>query len=285
MLLSLCIPTFNRPGSIEILLDSIEKCSGYKDKIEIVVSDNSENVETEALIREFEGRSGFKVIYSRNEQNIGFTDNWRRCIQLSTGDYCLTSGDDDLISLDSLVRVIRILEKGENGILDAVILDSKVQGDSVVENYSVDMYCTNFRFFHTTFIGNIVFRREVFNTVLPKNVYTVYPHFEIFLLLLSRDNRVCLTSSSIVIDNHQNRPWVNKQVPYTAVDIPRLINECVEHLSISNKFRFLRLFVPSMLKYLFRYESYRSLLVGFDSGLRLSRARLCQLYFRIIILK
>ena len=111
MLLSICIPTYNRPGLIELLLDSIEKCRRYNDKIEIVVSDNSENTETEVLIREFKCRSRFKVVYFRNERNIGFTDNWRRCIQMSSSDYCLTSGDDDIINLRSLSRVIGILEK------------------------------------------------------------------------------------------------------------------------------------------------------------------------------
>ena len=91
-LISVCVPTYNRPHLLEQLLKSILNQS--YNNIEVIITDNSSNNETYLMIRsEFNDP---RVKYYKNESNLGMGGNTRKAISLAKGDYFTFTADDDL---------------------------------------------------------------------------------------------------------------------------------------------------------------------------------------------
>ena len=91
ILLSICIPTFNRA---ELLRPLVEECLSIKsDEIEVVVSDNCSTDNTEKRMRAF---NDDRFRYHRNSENIGW-ENIGLCIMRGHGKFCLLLRDKDSI--------------------------------------------------------------------------------------------------------------------------------------------------------------------------------------------
>ena len=72
-LLSICIPTYNRAEFLKDALDSILRQinENNKDKVEICISDNASEDNTEELVEEYQKKSPIPIIYHKNEKNMG----------------------------------------------------------------------------------------------------------------------------------------------------------------------------------------------------------------------
>jgi len=90
MKFSICIPTYNRPELIRIALSSAlnQTVSAF----EIVICDNSENSDTEAVVNSY---SDFRIRYHRHEKNIGIAGNWNALLKMANGKYVKFLNDDD----------------------------------------------------------------------------------------------------------------------------------------------------------------------------------------------
>ena len=71
MLLSICIPTYNRPENLKNCLDSIAKqvCTDF----EVCISDNASKVDIAKTIQPYKKK--FKIRFKRNKKNLGFSMN------------------------------------------------------------------------------------------------------------------------------------------------------------------------------------------------------------------
>lgn len=94
-LLSVCIPSFNRPEQIADLLRSID-CDPAR--IEIVVCEDyaPRREEVRKAVTGFAATSRYVVRYIENEVNLGYDGNLRRLIEVAEGKYVMFMGDDDL---------------------------------------------------------------------------------------------------------------------------------------------------------------------------------------------
>jgi len=104
-LVSICIPTFERP---KVLLKAIESCfyQTYRN-FEIVITDNSESNETQKLVERL-GRKNIR--YIKNIKNIGPIHNLKLAIDSATGKYVKVLMDDDIL-LPSIIE--EMVEKFE----------------------------------------------------------------------------------------------------------------------------------------------------------------------------
>lgn len=93
-LISVLIPTFNRPNELMRAIKSV--ISQTYSKIEIVISDNSSDLRSQEKLSQIDFRNR-KLIYNRNKENIGPILNWKKAIELSTGKYCIVLPDDDFL--------------------------------------------------------------------------------------------------------------------------------------------------------------------------------------------
>jgi glycosyltransferase involved in cell wall biosynthesis len=90
MKISVLIPTRGRPETLhKAIRSALQQTHG---DLEIVVTDNSSDSESERVVRSFQSD---KITYFRNEENIGPIRNWRKALELATGDYCILLPDDD----------------------------------------------------------------------------------------------------------------------------------------------------------------------------------------------
>lgn len=111
--LSVCIPAYNRYEFMGPLLDSV--LSQDYPGLEIVICEDL-SPERE-LIREVvmvtKDRFGLdesKLRYYENSSNLGYDRNLRRLLEVSTGDYCLFMGNDDLLAPHAIERIVGALE-------------------------------------------------------------------------------------------------------------------------------------------------------------------------------
>ena len=92
-LVSVGIPTYNRPDGLKLLLQCIT-AQTYKN-LEIIISDNgSEKGDTEAVARSFLS-SDARVRYYKQEVNKGPIYNFNFVLEKASGDYFMWAADDD----------------------------------------------------------------------------------------------------------------------------------------------------------------------------------------------
>jgi glycosyltransferase involved in cell wall biosynthesis len=98
-LLSVVIPTYDRPSTLANCLESIALQCDFSD-FEIVVVDNATPApeENERIIKQYRRRfdkMGVKVNYVRHKDNLGIVDNKHAGIKLAKGRFVVISDDDD----------------------------------------------------------------------------------------------------------------------------------------------------------------------------------------------
>ena len=109
-LISICIPTYNRPEELKRTLESIDTTK--YDDVNIVISENCspKQKETRAIVEEFKNSSKYDVYYYENEKNIGYDKNIRALIQRSKGQFSMFFSDDDMFmpgAMDAFVEFVR----------------------------------------------------------------------------------------------------------------------------------------------------------------------------------
>ena len=111
-ILSICIPTYNRCEQLAQLLQCLcpvkENLSGL---IEICISDNSSSDQTPAIIDCY--RSRLDLITNRNNLNLGFSGNMHKLLAMSSGSWCLFLGDDDLVDIPNVSKLVYFLHETE----------------------------------------------------------------------------------------------------------------------------------------------------------------------------
>ncbi len=112
MKISVCIPQYNR---IAYLLRSLKQIEEQQyENIEVVVSDDGSTDNTAEAIRDLQKHYRYPLIFHTNEKNLGYDRNYRKCIELASGDYCIVIGNDDtLYQPDAINILVEFLEKND----------------------------------------------------------------------------------------------------------------------------------------------------------------------------
>ena len=104
-LVSICIPTYNRPN----LLDrAIRSCLAQSySNFEIIITDNSTNNASSEIAIRFADR---RIRYCKNGTNLGGIGNINRVISLAQGKYVKLLMDDDLLKATCLEKMVDAME-------------------------------------------------------------------------------------------------------------------------------------------------------------------------------
>lgn len=108
-LLTVCIPAYNRAALLAPLLDSIvsQAYAGYN--ILICEDSSPERGAIASVVSLYQAKYPGKISYVENERNLGYDGNIRQLIELSTGQYSVFMGNDDLMcpgALDTIADVV-----------------------------------------------------------------------------------------------------------------------------------------------------------------------------------
>jgi len=115
LLLSIVIPTYNRPDELTQALDTMipQLTGGLEDKIEIIISDNaSTNPNTRKICEEYANGSK-NISYYRNVENYGHMKQVIIGPRRARGEFCWVFGDDDIVLDNCFPKIIKLLEEIE----------------------------------------------------------------------------------------------------------------------------------------------------------------------------
>jgi glycosyltransferase involved in cell wall biosynthesis len=137
-LVSVGIPTYNRPEGLRRTLECITKQT-YKN-LEIIVSDNcSPGGDTEAVVREFMVNDS-RIQYFRQKENIGSFYNFQFVHEKAQGEYFAWAADDDDRTPEYLETCLQGFQKSEKLVL--VNTFSELVDPQSEEVIKVDRGCT-----------------------------------------------------------------------------------------------------------------------------------------------
>lgn len=109
MLLSICIPSYNRGHRAVELVKKLLAMPYGEDKIEVLCSNNG----SDKYIQEYKKLSQIedkRFLYHEFAENQGFAVNVNQVIKMSHGDFCMLLSDEDEIIEENLDNYLRFLE-------------------------------------------------------------------------------------------------------------------------------------------------------------------------------
>ncbi len=132
-LLSVGIATWNRsaelPNAVWSVCRQAEKY-GLTELVEIIVCDNASTDDTARVVREIQSRTPVVVRYHRNPENIGAIRNVMLTLELSRGRYWMFYGDDDMMVVDALPRIIELMRRhGEKPVIMFQMIERQATPD------------------------------------------------------------------------------------------------------------------------------------------------------------
>jgi acetyltransferase-like isoleucine patch superfamily enzyme len=165
MLLSICIPTKNRAAVLEKSLHSIVSQNFFarRDDIEIVVSDNASDDNTDVVVKDYMGRFGDRIRYHRNPTDI--TDaNFERSLRLGRGEFLKLANDSLSWLPDSLETMVSIIEttRDQKPVL-FFLNQSRPTAQPITNVKSVDELVSTASYFVTWIGGFGIWKNELDN--------------------------------------------------------------------------------------------------------------------------
>lgn len=111
---TIIIPTYSHPEYFRMaLISSVNQ--DFKDAYEIIVVDNnpesSEENKNAIIVSQIASK---KVLYYRNNQNLGMYGNWNRGIELARAPFITFCHDDDVLLPSALTRLMELQKKTGN---------------------------------------------------------------------------------------------------------------------------------------------------------------------------
>ncbi len=109
-LLSICIPSYNRPLQLSKLLNSIDCVDSSE--IEIIICEDKSPTRNDIIniFNEFVEKSKYECKLFLNEINLGYDGNIKELINKATGRYIMYMGDDDIFQKKSLDKYINFIK-------------------------------------------------------------------------------------------------------------------------------------------------------------------------------
>lgn len=115
ILLSICIPSYNRDAELKRLLESIDATGENADRLEIVIREDMspKRKDIARVVDEYKQKSKYPVRYIENEENFGYDRNIRSVADSACGEWVIFMGDDDLFVPGALDKYMCFLKKND----------------------------------------------------------------------------------------------------------------------------------------------------------------------------
>tara|TARA_B100002052_G_C15801175_1_gene561179 strand:+ start:120 stop:1121 length:1002 start_codon:yes stop_codon:yes gene_type:complete len=121
MLLSICIPNFNRSRCLNNCLNSILISKENSNiKFEVCISDNCSGENIEKVVENYSKNLDIK--FKKNQKNFGLGKNFLSAVSMAQGDYVWLLGNDDLILPETLKKMEKLINENKN--LDFFFINS-----------------------------------------------------------------------------------------------------------------------------------------------------------------
>lgn len=246
--ISLCVPSYNRPDTLEQLIRSF-LIQDYKFR-ELVISDDSSNDDVHSLIKKINEPS---IHYFHNKPSLGFPKNLLASMLRAKGDYIMVLGDDDvLFSQKALSKYVAAFDKNPDvhfiysnqiqfnskGTVEAVI--TKFKEDIVFEKGSVgfkNMYL------NSIFIGGQGFRSKTdFRSLYPKK-NILHPQVQLVGSIIAEHSSLGLSEYCVGVRSHEEqiifRALKNKRIQmdgdHMNIELPKIYRTLRKKYNLKNE--------------------------------------------------
>lgn len=200
VLLSICIPTYNRKEYLRNTLDSIVSQDIFVNTydVNIVISDNASSDGTDELVEGYISRFPDKIIYHRNDNNIGFA-NFERVLSIANGQYLKLNNDTLHFKSGTLQKMLDYIKAN----LETENILFWGNGNKNIKNnlttYSdINAFVSGVSYFNT-WIGSFgIWKKdfELVKTIFEEKNYTEIPQtFILFQFLENNRNITCVNDS------------------------------------------------------------------------------------------
>lgn len=106
---TICLPVYNVEKTIEAAIKSILKAKIIN--YEILISDNASTDQTEKICLKMQKKFPDLISYYQNSKNIGFAENYKKCIEKAQGKYLFFIGGDDILLPKNIYTLISALDQ------------------------------------------------------------------------------------------------------------------------------------------------------------------------------
>ena len=117
-LLHVVIPVYKQEEYFKILLNSlINNLGPYIVSAKVRVSIIDDATPGDSIYSIVKGHADYSLDYHRNEQNLGLTENFRRCVEVAEGKYMWMPGADDVIDIQNVTELFTFLETDSSAMI------------------------------------------------------------------------------------------------------------------------------------------------------------------------
>lgn len=198
ILLSICIPTYNRETILEKTLYNLVNNPDYNDyEIEIVISDNCSTDNTQNICLNYSSKYR-NIKYKKLDENIGANLNMSTVLSMGTGKYLKLINDYVSFKEGMLKKIINTI-KSSDEISDIYFYGNIgfLNNNKTVEVNSVDEFVLNVSYW-VTWITNFGVWRKDFEKIENKDrfAYLYFPHMDWTFNLVGKSK-----SNTIIFDD------------------------------------------------------------------------------------
>lgn len=174
--ISIVIPAYNRPKYLKQAIESIISQTRLPDEI-IIGDDNPQSDENFKVVSEFQKNYPF-IKYIKNEKNIGSAENYKKLIQISSGDMVRPMGKDDILlspeAIETFEKSFSLSPDIKMVCSNTVFIDRKA--NPIINDLFFKIYYKNFqRLFNDNILDWKDFIKEAL--LIPANICIAFPMF------------------------------------------------------------------------------------------------------------
>ena len=259
-LLTITIPTFNRCGCLEQLLESIAKQLAHGNtEVDVIVVDNNSSDLTRSCCEKWAQKIE-RFTYIRNAENIGMSRNIIKCFEITRSRYSWTIGDDDILRLDTIQQILAILKNQQPDLMYLSNMPFLGEPSTAAVTFFgalTPREITNVSFtkivnIYATFISAMIINKRMFDTCVPAisvAAYeaTVIPQLAWILCILTKGQRFIYVPQPLVLARRAGSGGYNLYKTFS-VDIVSILNQqlCEQMGSIFKRRTMLK-YLPSLI--------------------------------------
>lgn len=252
MLLSICIPTYNRADILNNLLVFLEEeLSSFQHEcdIEVIVSNNCSSDHTDEVVETFNSKPHRNILfrYNKNNVNIGIDNNLFKLLELAEGEYLWWMGDDDIYHPGVVKRVYDVITERKYSYIfinhcgiknGEIIMPTAIEGiDYTRDDKEVLLDIFSSSGPTLMFISASVHKRQHLIEYTKEkfkkdNTATAL----LFAFYSASQGPVKIIEEVLVEDSYDNISWSKKMMQVFKVDIPYILRQ-LPYLGYSVKWR------------------------------------------------
>lgn len=197
ILLSICIPTFNRGNLLKKTIESITSQASFIEttEIEIIISDNCSSDNTQAIAKEYSLLFPEKIKYIRNELNVGPDINFELALSRGSGLFLKLHNDNLTIRNGSLSEILKVIKATaiEKPVIFFTNGNNNIKGEQIKICDNINDFVKYASFF-STWIGGFGIWRDDFLAIdnFSENAKSRLIQTDILYKILSKGKRAII---------------------------------------------------------------------------------------------